>query len=71
MLTILFYALMLVVFGKILWFSISATWGIAKILFSVILLPLFLVLLVLNGLLVIAFPILAIVGLVSLVTAHN
>lgn len=71
MLTVIFFILMLVVFGKILWFSISATWGIARILFSVILLPLFLVLLVLKGLIVIAFPILAIIGLVSLFTAHN
>ena len=71
MLTILFFILMLIVFGKLLLFSISATWGIARILFSVVLLPIFLVLLVFNGLLVIAFPVLAIVGLASLFTAHN
>ncbi len=71
MLTIIFYILMLVVFGKILLFSISVTWGIARIIFSVVLLPLFLVLLVFNGLLAIAFPVLAVIGLVSLVKTHN
>ena len=42
--------LMLVVFAKILFFAIGATWGIARILFSIVLLPLILVGLVLKGL---------------------
>ena len=47
MLTLLFFVLLLSIFGKILGFAIRATWGISKIVFSVVLLPLFLIGLVL------------------------
>lgn len=66
MLTFIFIIMMLVVFGKILGFAIRATWGISKIIFSVVLIPLFLVGLVLKGLVTIALPILIIVGFISL-----
>ncbi len=65
MITLLFFILMLVVFAKILFFAIGATWGIARILFSIVLLPLILVGLVLKGLIVIAFPVLAVIGLIT------
>lgn len=65
MLTLIFTVLMIVVFAKILMFSIRATWGIARITFSVILLPLFLVGLVLKGLIAIAFPVLIVIGLIA------
>ena len=67
MLTWIFSILMLIVFGRILWFALSATWGITKVLFSLIFLPLVLVGLVFNGLLIIAFPVLLIVGLLTLI----
>lgn len=66
MLTLLFTILMIVVFGKLLGFAIRATWGISKILVSFVLLPLFLIGLVLGGLISIAFPILIIIGIISL-----
>ena len=71
MLTFLFFILMLAVFGKILGFAIKATWGISKIIFSVVLLPLFLVGLVLKGLLTLALPILVVIGIVSLIALHD
>lgn len=71
MLELIFTILMFVVFGKILIFAFKATWGISKILFSVILLPLFLIILVFSGLIALALPILIVVGIVSLFTMHN
>ena len=63
---LIFLVLMLAVFGNILMFAIRMTWGITKVLFSLVLLPVTLVVLVLGGLLRIAFPLLAVIGLISL-----
>ena len=71
MLNLLFTILMIMIFGKILFFALRATWGITKILFSVVILPFVLVFLVLQGLIFIALPVLVIIGLISLVTMHN
>lgn len=71
MLELLFTILMFVVFGKILIFAFRATWGISKILFSVVLLPLFLIILVVSGLITLALPILVVVGIVSLVALND
>ena len=62
--SIIFIILMFIVFGKLLKFAIKATWGIAKIVVSLILFPLFLIGLVLSGLIVLALPILLVVGIV-------
>ena len=64
--TFLFIILMFVVFGKLLMFAIRATWGIAKIFFTLIFLPLVLIGLVFKGLLFIALPVLMVVGVISL-----
>ena len=63
---LIFLVLMLAVFGNILMFAIRMTWGITKVLFSLVLLPVTLIVLVLVGLLRIAFPLLAVIGLISL-----
>lgn len=68
MIELLFAILMFVVFGKILFFAIRATWGITKILFTVVLLPFILVVLAFAGLLYIAFPLLIIIGIISLLS---
>lgn len=65
MFAVLFVILLFVVFGKLLVLSIKAAWGITKILFTLVCLPLILILLVIGGLIYIAFPILIIVGIVS------
>ena len=66
MLNLIFAVLMLFVFGKLLIFSVRAAWGITKIVFSLILLPLFLIALVINGLVIFALPILLVIGVASL-----
>ena len=66
MLTLLFAILMFVIFGKLLIFGIRVSWGITKILFTVVLLPIFLIGLVIAGFIYIAIPILVIIGLISL-----
>lgn len=65
--TLLFIILMIGIFGKMIGFALRATWGITKILFNLVLLPLFLICLVIAGLMYIALPILVIVGIVMLV----
>ena len=71
MLTLLFWVLMFMVFGKILKFAIKATWGISKICVSLILLPVSLIFLVLKGMLVLAFPILLVIGIIALIVLHD
>lgn len=68
MMSLIFTILLFMVFGKILKLAIKATWGITKILFSLVFLPVVLVLLVVGGLVSLALPILLIVGIVALVT---
>lgn len=71
MLTLLFVILLIIIFAKILMFAVKAAWGISKVIASVVLLPLFLVVLVLKGLIGLAFPILIIVGIVALFALHD
>lgn len=65
MLSLLFTILMFVVFGKLLIFGIKVSWGIMKILFTVVLLPFVLIGLVLAGFIYIAIPILLIIGVAA------
>lgn len=67
MLTLLFTILMLVVFGKLLLFSIRASWGLVKILLTVVFLPVILVVMAAVGLMSLALPVLLIVGVVTLI----
>ena len=68
---LIFMILMLLVFGKVLKFAIKATWGIMKIVVTLVLLPLFLVGLVLSGLIVLALPILVVVGIIAFVALRD
>ena len=65
MVTIVFFILMLMIFGKLLIFGIKAAWGISKFLLTVVLLPVILIGLVIGGLFSIALPILLVIGVVS------
>ena len=71
MLTLFFTIIMFVVFGKLFGFALRAAWGITKIIFSIVLLPLFLIALVFMGLMWVALPVLVIVGIVSFFTCRN
>lgn len=70
MITLLFCILMFVVFGKLAVFAFRAAWGVTKILLCFVLAPLFLVILLISGLVYIAFPILIIVGVIGLVSSR-
>lgn len=71
MLTLLFCICMIGIFGKLFIFGIKAAWGISKMLFSVILLPIILVGMVIRGLIYIAVPLLIIIGITSLIIRNN
>lgn len=66
MLNLLFTILMIIVFARLIGFAIRATWGITKVLVTLVFFPLILIGLVLGGLIYLALPVLVIVGLISL-----
>ena len=70
MLSLIFWIMMLLIFGNVLMFAIKAAWGISKVICTVVLLPLVLVVMVLVGLIKLAFPILAVIGLISFFSLH-
>ena len=63
---ILFTLAMIIVFFKMMMLSVKACWGISKFLVCLIALPLILIGFALAGLIIVAIPILAIIGLVVL-----
>lgn len=67
MLAILFTILMFAVFGKLLVLAFKVSWGIMKILFTLVFLPVILIGLVIAGFIYIALPILIVIGIVTLV----
>ena len=69
--SIIFIILMFVVFGKLLKFAIKAAWSISKIVVSLIMLPLFLIGFLLSGLIVLALPILLVVGIIVFVVLRD
>ncbi|MCI8639172.1 MAG: hypothetical protein HFG41_08535 [Coprococcus sp.] len=71
MLTILFAICMFWFFGKLLIFGIRAAWGISKILLTVVVFPIILIGVIVGGLVSIAFPILIVIGIISLVTSKG
>ena len=66
MLTILFFVLMAVIFGRLAYFAIRLAWGFTRVLFTLIFLPMMFIGAILGGLIRLAFPSLIIVGIVSL-----
>ena len=62
----LFIICMIGIFGKLLFFGIRMAWGISKFLLLIVVLPLILIGMVVGGLLYLAFPILIVVGILSL-----
>ena len=70
MLSLIFWIMMLLIFGNVLMFAIKAAWGISKVICTVVLLPLVLVVMVLAGLIKLVFPILAVIGLISFFSLH-
>ena len=71
MLELLFIIVMILIFGKLFVFGLKATWSIAKLLAVVILLPVCLISMVICGLLYLAFPVLIVIGVISLLRASE
>ena len=65
MMTILFFILFFMIFGKLVGFAFRATWGIMKVMLYIVFLPVIQLGMVMGGLIYIALPILLIVGLLS------
>lgn len=71
MLNLIFCVLTIMIFGKILKFAIKAAWSVSKIVCSIVLLPLFLFFLLFKGLVGIAFPLLIVIGIISLFSCRK
>ena len=71
MMEILFTILMFVVFGRILILALSLGWGIVKVLLTLIFLPVILLGAFAFGLIRLAFPLLLVVGIVSLIASSE
>lgn len=71
MFELLFMVFMVVVVVKMIGLAFKMTWGITKVLFNIVLLPITLICMVIGGLLHIAFPILIVVGIISLLTSKE
>ena len=69
LMTIIFAVLMFTVFGKLLFLAFRAAWGITRILFSIVLLPLALIGMFMAGLVYVAIPLLVIIGIIALATS--
>ena len=66
MLTLIFAIMMIGVFGRMMGFAIRLSWGFLKVLLTLIFLPGIIIAGFASGLLSLAFPLLAVVGLFSL-----
>lgn len=70
MLTFLFFVLLFGIFGKLIWLAVKAAWGISKIVFSIVFLPVVVLLLFFSGLVYVALGLLVVIGIVSLIKGH-
>lgn len=70
MLTFLFFVLLFGIFGKLIWLAVRAAWGISKIVFSIVFLPVVVLVLFFNGLVYVALGLLVVIGIVSLIKGH-
>lgn len=70
MLTLLFLICMLGIFGKLLIFGLRAAWGVSKLILTVVFFLVILIGMVFAGLIYLAFPILIIVGIVTLLSRN-
>jgi hypothetical protein len=60
---------MVAVFGKMIIWSFRATWGILRVLLTIVLLPLILIAMALSGLIYVALVVLVICGVVTWVAS--
>ena len=68
--TFLFFVLLFGIFGKLIWLAVKAAWGISKIVFSIVFLPVVVLVLFFSGLVYVALGLLVVIGIVSLIKGH-
>ncbi len=71
MLSLLFTICMIWFIGKFFIFGLRASWGIMKLLCTVVFFPVILIGMVVGGLLYLAFPLLLIGGLIGLIVSRS
>ena len=71
MLTLLFTICMIWFIGKFFIFGLKASWGIFKLLCTVVFFPVILIGMVVGGLVYIAFPLLLIGGIIGLIVSKS
>ena len=71
MLSLLFAICMIGFIWKLFVFGLKASWGIMKLLCTVVFFPVILIGMVLGGLMYIAFPLLSIGGIIALVISRS
>ena len=71
MLSLLFVICMIGFIWKLFVFGLKASWGIMKLLCTVVFFPVILIGMVLGGLMYIAFPLLIIGGIIALVISRS
>ena len=71
MLSLLFAICMIWFIGKIFIFGVKASWGILKLLCTVVFVPVILIGMVVGGLIYIAFPLLIVGGIIALITSNS
>ena len=71
MLTVLFTICMIWFIGKFFIFGLRASWGIMKLLCTVVFFPVILIGMVVGGLLYLAFPLLLIGGIIGLIVSRS
>ena len=67
MFTFIFLICMFGIFGKLIGVAFEMAWGITKVVFTLVFLPIIILGCLIKGLLVLAVPLLAIVGLVTII----
>ena len=71
MLTLLFTICLIWCIGKVFIFGLNASWGILKLLCTVVFFPVILIGMVVGGLVYIAFPLLLIGGIIGLIVSKS
>ncbi len=66
MLELFFTIMMISMFGRLFAFGLRSAWGFARLAATIVFLPIILAAVILGGLIQLAFPVLAVIGLVSL-----
>ena len=71
MLTLMFTIMMIGVFGRLIGFAFRMSWGFLRVLFTLVFLPGIIIAAFASGLLRLAFPLLAVIGLISLISPRS